>query len=97
MFMPLAPKFTDTSINSFFGLFRKGTPECHAISASPVASIILLAKIACLPDLLSVITPLMVLSSITTSTAIQWSKGVILAFFTNSSARCLKISVSKTS
>ncbi len=86
-----------TSINSFLGLLRKDAPACHAISASPVASITRLAKMACLPDLLSVITPFITFPSIIASTAAQCNKGVIPASCIITSTTYLNISGSKIS
>ena len=54
---PVIENITDAAIICSRGVFRVGAPARMATSASPVASMTRLARIASRPDLLSVITP----------------------------------------
>lgn len=67
-----------------------GAPANHAISASPVQSIMTFAKIAWRPDLLSVITPSKLLPCLITSTAVMCSTRRTPACSSIASATSLK-------
>ena len=75
LFTPAHENMTVTESISSLGVFSIGTRARWAISASPVASMMRLARIAWRPDLLCTMIPRRFLPSRITSTASEWRSG----------------------
>src|SRR5450759_45315 len=91
---PDIENITDAAIIFSRGVLWYGAPARAAMSASPVASMTRLARIASRPALLSVITPQMAPFSRIGATHRRCSNGVTPASSTSTSATHLNISAS---
>src|ERR1700722_19637236 len=91
---PDMENMTDTASIFSFGVLRTGAPARVAMSASPVASMTRLARIASRPALLSVMTPQIAPFSMMGATPRRCSSGLMPASSTRTSATHLNISAS---
>ena len=95
LFTPHIENMTETDIISSTGCICVGAPARWAMSASPVASITRLARIASRPALLSTITPRIILPSMMGATHNRCNIGITPASSTSVSATNLKASASR--